>query len=73
MSKSEELTNAVEWYRKEYCKNCQIPPRMCREKVLCALANILLEIQTSAEEFFSKRAKLDEVLAKLKDVEEGKA
>jgi len=72
MSKSvNEATNAAEWYKKEYCSKCKLLSVMCEQdkKLLCVLANILLELRGFSEEFFIKRDMLDEALAKLKDVE----
>jgi len=58
-------SNAVDWFREEYCKHCD---RAClyfsKEMVTCILANILFELQAFFGDF--KKPETEETVKKLR-------
>ena len=58
-------SNAVDWFREEYCKHCE---KECllfsKEMVTCILANILFELQAFFSDF--KKPETEETRKRLK-------
>jgi len=65
MSEIKLHSNAVDWFREEYCKHCD---RAClyfsKEMVTCILANILFELQAFFGDF--KKPEIEKTAKKLK-------